>query len=100
MRKRGRVDDNHSSIVKRLRVHGASVVSLANLGKGVPDLLIGFKGLNLLAEVKDGNKPPSGRKLTPDEQEFATAWRGDAPRLLEREEDCDDLIDRIRSAGW
>ena len=36
-----RVDQNHVEIVKALRDHGAFVVSLATVGKGVPDLLVG-----------------------------------------------------------
>jgi hypothetical protein len=44
-----------------LRSAGATVQSLAGVGKGVPDLLVGFKGQTLLFEVKDGFKPPSKR---------------------------------------
>jgi hypothetical protein len=42
----------------------------------VPDLLIGWRGKNLLVEVKDGSKPPSDRKLTPDQVKWHEAWRG------------------------
>jgi hypothetical protein len=31
------------------------------VGRGVPDLLVGWRGTNLLLEVKDGNKPQSAR---------------------------------------
>jgi len=52
------------------------VLSLASMGKGTPDLLIGCDLRNFLCEVKDGRKPPSGRKLTPDEHRFQKHWRG------------------------
>jgi hypothetical protein len=42
----------------------------------VPDLLVGYGGLCLPVEVKDGSKPPSARKLTPDEERFRMNWRG------------------------
>lgn len=74
--KNGRVDANQSQIVKALRQAGASVQSLADLGQGVPDLLISFRGVNYLAEVKDWRQRPSKRKLTPLEKKWHQAWQG------------------------
>jgi Holliday junction resolvase len=54
-------------IVTALRAAGATVQSLAGVGKGTPDLLVGYKGQTLLMEVKDGNKSPSARLLTEDQ---------------------------------
>ena len=48
------MDRNHVEIVKALRDYGAFVVSLASVGKGVPDLLIGYKRHTILMEVKFG----------------------------------------------
>lgn len=78
----GRTDANQTAIVAALREIGASVVSLADIGNGCPDLLVGFRGVTLLLEVKDGSKPPSKRKLTPDEKEFFETWRGKPPRIV------------------
>jgi hypothetical protein len=49
---------------------------LAGVGKGVPDLLVGFQGKTLLMEVKDGRKTPSERRLTEDQVKWHGAWRG------------------------
>jgi hypothetical protein len=77
MRRRdARVDNNQREIVKALRACGASVLSLAALGKGVPDLLVSIGVRTLMLEIKDGNKPPSARKLTADQQRFHSAWQG------------------------
>jgi Holliday junction resolvase len=76
MRRAAKVDANQTEIVKALRQVGASVQSLAATGKGVPDLLVGFRGKNLLLEVKDGGKVKSERKLTPDQVEWHQGWRG------------------------
>ena len=76
MRRAAKVDANQTEIVKALRQVGASVQSLAATGKGVPDLLVGFRGKNLLLEVKDGCKVKSARKLTPDQVEWHQSWRG------------------------
>lgn len=76
MRHIARVDGNHREIVDGLRNVGASVQSLATIGKGCPDILVGFRGVNYVMEIKDGSKPPSGRKLTPDESKWHLTWRG------------------------
>lgn len=69
-RRAARVDQNHAEIVTALRKAGRLVQSLAGCGCGVPDLLVHRGGRLWLLEVKDGNKPPSARKLTPDQEEW------------------------------
>jgi len=71
-----RIDANHEQVVSALRAAGASVQSLAGVGKGVPDLLVGFQGKTLLMEVKDGRKTPSERRLTDDQIKWHGAWNG------------------------
>jgi len=76
MRARPRTDGNQSLVIDVLRAVGATVVSLAAVGAGLPDLLIGFRGKNFLVEVKDGERPPSERRLTRDQVIFFGTWRG------------------------
>jgi hypothetical protein len=71
-----RTDSNQKELVAIMRNLGASVLVLSEVGKGCPDLLLGVSGKNALVELKDGNKPPSQRKLTPAEQQFFDEWRG------------------------
>lgn len=78
MRRASRVDVNQREVVAALRGAGATVQPLHAVGEGVPDLLVGYKGLNLLLEVKDGNKPPSAQKLTPQQEIWHRDWRGHA----------------------
>ena len=66
-----RIDTNHKEIVKALRELGATVVSLAEMKHGCPDLLVGFAGETLLMEVKFGKG-----KYTPDQLEFMGKWKG------------------------
>ena len=64
MRRAARVDGNHAEIVAALRSFpGVSVCSLASLGNGVPDLIVGLAGQNYLVEVKDGEKSPIPSKF-------------------------------------
>ena len=78
MRRAARTDENQEQIVKALRAVGASVQSLAAVGHGVPDLLVGYQGKNILIEIKDGNKTPSKRKLTDDQVKWHESWNGGA----------------------
>ena len=75
MRRAARVDDNQTEIVTALRKSGASVLITSQL-KNCFDILVGFQDVNYIMEIKDGNKPPSQRKLTPGEQKFKDEWRG------------------------
>ena len=76
MRRAAKIDDNQREIVSALRRVGCSVQSLAGVGRGVPDLVVGFRNRNFLLEIKDGSKPQCKRKLTPDEQNFHSMWKG------------------------
>ena len=70
-----RIDENQTEIVKALKDIGCTVQTLASVGHGVPDLLVGC-GFNILMEVKDGSKPPSKRRLTPDQEKWHKEWKG------------------------
>lgn len=76
MRRSARTDANHAAVVKRLRAIGASVEDLSAVGGGCHDLAVGYHGRNIFLEVKDGTKPPSARKLTPDQLDWHARWRG------------------------
>lgn len=76
MRRAAKIDSNHNEIVKALRAVGATVQSLAAIGKGCPDILCGFRGVNHVFEIKDGSKPESARRLTLDETVWAVRWKG------------------------
>jgi hypothetical protein len=83
MRRAARTDENQEQIVKALRAVGASVQSLAAVGHGVPDLLVGYQGKNILIEIKDGNKTPSKRKLTDDQVKWHESWNGGAVAVVD-----------------
>jgi hypothetical protein len=74
-----KVDANQSEIVDGLRRVGAAVKSIASIGKGFPDLLVGYRGVWYVAELKDGKKPPSQRQLTPAEKAWHQSCAGKAP---------------------
>ena len=66
-----KVDANQPDIVSALRQAGATVRHLHMVGRGCPDIMVGYCGNNYLIEIKNGYG-----KLTPAEQEFFNNWRG------------------------
>lgn len=69
-----RTDSNQAAIVRALRQAGASVCSLASVGGGCPDLLVGWAGANMLLEVKNMNG--RGMRFTPEQRKFMDEWKG------------------------
>ena len=73
-----RVDDNQKQIVRFLREKGVSVSITSATGRGFPDLVCGYKGKNILLELKDGKKPLSAQALTPEQHLWHYDWKGQA----------------------
>lgn len=70
-------DANHAEIARALRAAGRTVVDLAKVGGGVPDLLVSWPGGLVLMEVK----APGGRVLA-SQDEFRASWRGPRGSLV------------------
>lgn len=73
MKRAARTDGNHKEIVDVLRAHGASVLHLHMVGKGCPDIVVGFRGHTYLVEIKNGSV--LGWKLTDDQKKFHVEWK-------------------------
>lgn len=82
MRRAAKIDANQEQIVSVLKAHGATVQSLAAVGKGCPDLLVGYRDKTLLIEVKDGRKPPSARQLTEHQLDWMANWNGGTVAII------------------
>jgi Holliday junction resolvase len=80
LRRAARTDENQRAIVKALRKAGATVQSLAAVGDGVPDLLVGIGGKTFLIEVKNEKGT-----LTPDQIRWHGEWRGAKPVVVRTE---------------
>ena len=99
MRRAARTDANQTNIVDALRRCGCLVLPLHQMGQGVPDLLICHRGALAFVEVKDGDKSPSKRKLTVDQETWHRQW-ADAPvYVLESVEHVPALLARV-AGDW
>ena len=95
MRRAHRLDSTHAAIKAQFEARGAVVQSLAGLADGVPDLIVGYQQRTALVEVKDGSKPPSKRKLTPDQVDWMTWWRGSPVLVIGCVEDVPAVLEAM-----
>ena len=98
VRRAARKDANHQSVSDYLSALGWSVLDLSRAGFGVPDLAVSKPGFCCLVEVKDGTKPPSERKLTPEQQEIRARWQGPYVIALSGEDAALQLLCLLN--GW
>ena len=98
MRLVARRDGNERRVIDALRACGAYVKQINDAGAF--DLLVFYRNPNsktehtLLLEVKDGDKPPSARGLTPAEQKFHDEWPGDNLHIVNSEHEALDILKR------
>ena len=66
-------------------------------GGGFPDLVVALDGVTVLVEVKDGTKPPSRRRRTRAQMEFARGWKGWL-EVVKSVPEAHALVDRMRAS--
>lgn len=71
MRHKASLDANHTEIVAGLRQIGATVVDLAKVGKGCPDILVGWRGKTYLMEIKTAKG-----YVRATQEQFFRSWTG------------------------
>ena len=91
MRRAAKADANQPEIVAALRKRGATVQHTHAI-PGALDLIVGYKGIDVRVEIKDGSKPPSAQKLTAAEQKVFDEWMGREPMILTCEADVDAVL--------
>jgi hypothetical protein len=77
-------DANEGLIVEFLRKHGCTVDRIS--GTGVPDLLVGYRGINILMEVK-----MPGKKLRPAQEQWHSRWLGQKA-VVETADDAERVL--------
>jgi len=85
-----KIDSNQTEIVNTFRQLGASVAITSAVGKGFPDLVVGYAGRTMLVEVKSRVKATH----TPDQLAFQSTWKGNYFTVRSRE-DAIALINQI-----
>ena len=73
-----RTDDNHREVIDAFRkaMPDAVLFDASGAGRGFPDTVVSWRGINFLFEIKDPAKCPSARSLTDAQKEFHLTWQG------------------------
>lgn len=90
MRRAARRDVNERRVIDALKACGAYVKQIND--EGLADLLVYYRGYTLLLEVKDGDKSPSQRALTPAEAKFHAEWPGQNLYIVNSEHEALDIL--------
>ena len=96
MRRAARVDANQAGIVELFRAYGGTWLSMASLGKGAPDGVLGYWGMERLVEIKNPKQKPSARKLRPGQEAFRATWMGHRVAVIESEDQALELLREIQ----
>lgn len=94
-RRHKRKDANHAEIVDFFRANGATVDDVSALPDLGYDIVIVYLDIVAFVEIKDGDKPPSARKLTKSEQSAALR-HGEKFAVVENTEQAAGLLNSIR----
>jgi len=68
---KGKVDANQPEVIRHLLALGCIIQSLAPVGVGCPDLLVGYEGALCLLEVKS-----DGKDLNDFQRAWHKSWKG------------------------
>ena len=72
-----KIDANHQEIVAALQQLGATVQDLSQVAKGCPDILVGWRGVNYLMEIKPSRKRNyKDGGLNSKQVKWHEKWRG------------------------
>lgn len=96
--RKAKTDANQKELVAVMRKLGMSVAITSNAHDGFTDTVVGYGGVTVLVEIKDGNKPLSRRKLTPAQVDFHGAFKG-AITVIETVDQAIELVNRIKQVS-
>lgn len=101
MRRAGKIDANQIACTKALRDAGMTVVITSGLGKGFPDAVVGFRGVNVLLEIKSlkAITHRGQKELTGDEERFIATWGGQVAIVETAEEAVLAVINHVKECG-
>ena len=69
-------DANHHEVVEAMQKAGASVIDMSHVGRGFPDLIVGFQSKTILMEIKNPKTAYGKRGLNKNQLKWKEQWTG------------------------
>lgn len=98
-RRAAKTDANQSDIIKVFEQLGVSVEDTSGAHNGFTDIVVGYKGITVLVEIKNSANVPSKRRLTDDQVKVHDRFQG-AITVVETQEQAIALVERMREAAY
>jgi endogenous inhibitor of DNA gyrase (YacG/DUF329 family) len=95
MRGRAKKDANHAEIVTALQKAGASILDTSAIGRGMPDLVVGYQGACVLMEIKNPKNSYGKSGLSRLQMEWSSSWRGGPVHVVRSVEDALEAIGAV-----
>jgi hypothetical protein len=100
----GHKDQNHDAVVRELRQLGATVLETHALGDDAPDLVVGWRGVTALVELKSADKVLGRQHQTvrlkrerlERQRAYLEAWAGGLAFIAETTE---QVLERLHAAS-
>lgn len=90
-------DSNHDDLVNELRILGISVTELHKHGAGVPDIICGYAGINVFAEIKN---PSHLNGLTPAQRTWHKEWLGQVKVVYHPQEVVEEILKELKKINY
>jgi len=71
-------DANHNEVVDALKKAGAYVLDMSHVGRGFPDLIVGFQSKTILMEIKNSKTSYGKKGLNKNQLKWKEHWLGGA----------------------
>jgi hypothetical protein len=92
-----KVDTIQRPLVTLLEAHGATFQSMAAVGRGCPDGIVGFLGETAVVEFKSGARAAKRKSKTADQQaEWRRKWKGSMCWVVTSWPDCERMLESMR----
>ena len=69
-------DANHNEVVDALKKAGAYVLDMSHVGRGFPDLIVGFQSETILMEIKNSKTSYGKKGLNKNQIKWKENWLG------------------------